>query len=164
MSLSNATVYLAVGGQVKYGTAGSLGSGSIGGDAVSTNYDVGTGANAVDVPYIASITVTNPTTTSIDMRGGTIVQPGDSGTTIASFVKIRTLKLTYKSGTGVLTYGGGSNAIPGVSGTLENVGDVALIHKPVGGIAVTAGTGDLLNLSSSAGAIGVDITAFGTSA
>jgi hypothetical protein len=155
MALSNINVTLGASANQTLGTAGSLGNAQIGRGSTVTSYEDGAGAGAVNVPHVASYSVVNPTTTSIDLRAGSIKQP--NGET-ASFASIEYLELRYISGTGIVTVGG---TLPGVAGTLEQVGDTIVVHKPIAGITVTQTTADTLTLASSSGTVVVDVTAFG---
>lgn len=114
----------------------------------------GTSSNQADVVYAAVRTITNSgTPDTIDLRGGTILQPDQSS---ASFVKIVFGFILCQSATPILTIGGGSNAWgTWLTGTTPKFvcdqNGPWIVYAPTNGYAVTAGTGDILQVATDSG-------------
>jgi hypothetical protein len=127
--------------------------------SASESFGSGTTTTNADIKYIRQHSITNGVALSLDLSGS-LTQPDGSS---AVFVEVVAILVKHVSGTGVLTIGGGSNPLTGVTGTAgPNGGFFALANDT--GIAVTAGTGDLLQVTSSSGTIVADIVIIGRTA
>mgnify|MGYP006921396390 CR=1 FL=1 len=113
---------------------------------------------SADLLYAKQHSIVNGVALSLDLRGS-LTQPDGSA---AVFVEVTAILIKHISGTGYLTIGGGSNPIAGVTGFAGVGGFFALSHDA--GIATVAGTGDLLQVTSSSGTVVADIIIIGRSA
>jgi hypothetical protein len=166
MALTSANIESNVSGNVPFGTV-SGGIGSLGALPASSrdsiNIAAGTGVGQGDILYVAGVTATTGGL-SLDLNGGGLLQIDG---TAANFVKIIYWKIVHRGTAGVLTYGGGSNPVAGISGTLgpgtSSVPTIADGTDTNGGWTVTPSTGDILKLVASAGTIPCDVILIGRS-
>lgn len=121
---------------------------------VNQSYSQGTGNNQFDQVYFGDLSVVNSgTPKDLDLIGGGLTQP--DGSAFAP-VKIVEMIIVNKDATQTLTIGGGSNPwVSWLGGTTPTVvippsGHLS-ISAPLGGWAVTAGSADILRISTGAG-------------
>lgn len=128
----------------------------------------GTSANQADLVWSDSGSVASGTPVTVDLRGS-LTSILDGGA--VSFVEVVGLYIKNKSTTTSqnLQIGGGSNpwiTHLGASGDVIVLGPGGrlLLESPLDGYAVTAGTGDILQIASSSGTISYDVVIYGRSA
>jgi hypothetical protein len=129
-------------------------------------YVDGTGVGAVNIAYDANPTIASGATLSLDLAGGSLLNPfGDALT----FVKVKAMRYEAAEGnTTNVTIGAGTNAFVGPLGAtgthVLKPGGVYQWSDP-NGYTVTPGTADLVQHVNAAGAgAGVKITIIGTDA
>jgi len=128
----------------------------------------GVAANQADVLYSTQATILTAATLSIDLKGGGLFDP--FGVAINP-VKLKALYIKSAVGnTTILTLLGTANAVP-ILGTVATTmallpGGVFLYTAPpLAGVAITAGTGDIIQIVNAAGASAVvNVIILGTSA
>jgi hypothetical protein len=129
----------------------------------------GTGNSQCDLEYIAQRTLAASANEDLDLAGA-LADP--FGTTL-TFVKVRGIYIKAASGNtnSVIIKPAASNGFTGPFGAAAHTitlppGGVFLVTAPVAGWAVTAGTGDKINIANSAGSTTVtyDIHVIGASA
>ncbi|MGL5095856.1 MAG: hypothetical protein ACRDD1_09720, partial [Planctomycetia bacterium] len=115
--------------------------------------------------HSASGTVTTSPTT-VDLIGSLTSQIDGGSTT--SFADLQGLYVENTSAAGNLLVGGGANTIPLTNGTTDEVlippGGWIYVDFGTSGLALTAGTADLLLLAASAGSVGFRLAVVGRSA
>ena len=127
----------------------------------------GTSDDQVDRVWSTDDSVANGAPDTFDLAGS-LTSKAD-GTTTITFAEITHIVLQHTSGTGDLSLGAGSNPVStlwGASGDAVVIGPGGLFvwSSPTNGAAVTAGTGDILTISSSSGTIGYSLMVVGRSA
>ena len=126
----------------------------------------GTGNNQLDKLFHDMRTLADGANESLDLAGSLVDQ---FGTTI-TFVKIKAMLIRNLSATQTLTIGAGSNPFLNWVGDATDVikippNGMFLLVAPLAGFAVVAGTGDILKVVNSAGAVcDYQIALAGTSA
>lgn len=113
------------------------------------NYGIGTGAGNVSKQWNGLRTLSGSSETH-DLTGGITTRSGASVT----LTKIRAFYVRNLSSSATLTLGGGSNAITSIFGTtlvLPPSTEILLETSSAAGWAVTAGTGDQLQVAGAAG-------------
>lgn len=134
---------------------------------ITETYASGTSDDQVDRVWSTDDSVENGTPDTFDLAGS-LTSKAD-GTTTITFTEITHIILQHTSGTGNLSLGAGSNPVStiwGASGDAVVIGPGGLFvwSSPTNGAAVTAGTGDILTISSSSGTIGYSLMVVGRSA
>lgn len=128
----------------------------------------GTGLDNADLIFWDTRTVTNGTPDDLDLAGGLTDAFGNTLT----FVKVKGIMIVNNSATAgeILTLGGDANGFinwlnPATATQKVGPGGVLQLHLPsAAGYAVTAATGDILQIAADAGSISYDIILIGTSA
>jgi hypothetical protein len=128
---------------------------------VSTTYTDGESANQAEGAWRKTYAPAASATTSIDFAG-TAIQDAFGNNITAKVIKFLRVRNT---GTVALTVGGNANAVPffGAVGDFLNLpaGARFTFDSPTTGIAVTAGTGDILDVvntsGSTAGAFTIEV-------
>ena len=131
----------------------------------SKDWTSGTTADKADLVWSVNDASFTTTPTDYDLRGGTLSKLDGSG---VPMVEVVCVAVKNESTSGNLLVGGDANAIPFFSAT----NDVAVV--PPGGLlvlctgndpayAVTAGTGDILQIASSTGTVVGDVVVLGRS-
>jgi hypothetical protein len=129
----------------------------------------GTGASQADLLWVSERTLAASASENLDLAGGLVDVFGNTLT----FVKIKAILIKAATGNtnSVVVGGAGSNTFVGpFADATDKVGippnGYAKFLAPVSGWAVTAGTGDILQIANSGGTTGVtyDIIIVGTSA
>ena len=129
----------------------------------------GVALNQADVLFSQQATILTAGTLTLDLKGGGLLDPFGAA---INPVKLKGIYIFSKpTNTTNLTLFGDANHVPilgTVATTLPNFapGSVFLhVNPSLAGIAVTAGTGDIIKIVNAAGASAVvDIVLFGTSA
>jgi len=126
----------------------------------------GVAAGQADKVYSVTLSVTTGATTDVDVQAALLDAFG------AAFTPAK-LKLVYiasaAANTTNLTLFGDTNSVPilntaATTATLEPGGVFLLVRPTLAGIAVTAGTGDIIQIANAAGATAsVDLVLVGTS-
>jgi len=135
--------------------------------SVELSFTEGTGNNQADKVFHDTRTLTTGATENLDLAGTLTDVYGVTCT----FVKVKAMVFQNLSATQTLTIGGvGTNGFVNWAGAnthtviIPPLGFFALV-APLGGYAVTAGTGDLLKVLNSAGAsVDYKVWIIGTSA
>lgn len=130
----------------------------------------GTGVNQIDLVWTsdAAAAVTSGTPVSIDLAGS-LVDPLGTAVVFAKIVGIIILN-DGSAATGILEVGGGSNAFAswlGATGDTVKIGpggSHVFLNPSLAAYAVTAGTGDLLQLASASGTVPYRVIIIGRSA
>ena len=127
------------------------------------NYADGNAADQVDLVYSDSYSVTSGAPITFDLAGSLTSLLDGSAVT---FTGIRGFVVTQKTGTGALQIGAGSNPLINWVAAAGDAVKIGLngflgIANPTDAYAVTAGTGDVLTLTASAGTITGDILIWG---
>lgn len=134
-----------------------------------TELTSGTGSSAVDLEYLAQLTIAASTNTDYDLAGGFT----DAFGSAITFVKVKGIwiKASSSNVNNVQIKPAASNGFLGPFANASDIinvapGGVLLLAAPVSGWTVTAGSGDLLNLANSGAGSSVvfDIHIIGTSA
>jgi hypothetical protein len=129
----------------------------------TVDYADGNAASQVDLVYSDSFSVASGTPITYDLAGSlTSILDGSAVT----FTKIRGIAIVQRTGAGILAIGAGSNPLLGwviATGDGVNIGTLgyAIICDPTNSYTVTAGTGDVLTLTSSTGTITGDLLIWG---
>jgi hypothetical protein len=149
------------------GTAGILNATASGVKVLDFTLANGTGAEQGDRIYTTTAQITTAGTLSLDVNGGGLLDP------FGGTFNLARLKLVYiassKTNTTALTLLGDANSVPilNTAATTASLlpGDVFLVsRRGSAGIAVTAGTGDIIKIVNAAGATAnVDIILVGSS-
>jgi hypothetical protein len=131
---------------------------------VQVNLSNGTTADKADISYGKRSTIAaSGSPVALDLRGGGLL--GANGD-VVSFVEVCTILIINQSSTVTVTAGGGSNAPAWLPAVDMLPGAIRLIHAQVDpAFPVTAGTGDIINLSIPSGTnVPVDVYVVGRSA
>jgi len=151
------------------GTSTTAHRGTYPGTLHSTDYATGTGDNQQDLIWSDTRTAAASADT-IDLAGSLA---GAHGGTV-TFVEVRGIYIKNKAtaAASTLLVGAGSN--PAFSGLFGATGDIIKVpasgcflwHAPLdgGGLAVTAGTGDILTIDPGAATVTYDVIIWGASA
>ena len=129
----------------------------------TVDYADGNSANQIDLVYSDSFSVASGTPITYDLAGSlTSILDGSAVT----FTKVRGIAIVQRTGAGILAIGAGSNPLlgwVGATGDAVNIGTLGylVICDPTNSYAVTAGTGDILTLTSSTGTITGDLLIWG---
>lgn len=130
------------------------------------SFGSGTGAGNADKEFDDERTLGDAASESLDLAGGLT----DAFGAVITLAKVKVLAIKNKSATQTLSVGGAaSNGFIGWVGDPTDIvkvgpGAFALLICDPAGVAVTAGTGDLLKIANSAGATcAYDIIVVGTS-
>lgn len=129
----------------------------------------GTGDGQADTVFIDQRTISASSSEELDLSGSLTDPLGGA----AVFAEIAAIEVRAAAGNtnDVVVGGASSNAFVGPFGAADNTiavapGAVLVLHHPAGGWAVTAGTGDLLQVANggSGSAVTYDIVIVGRSA
>ena len=136
-------------------------------DVYSAAYPSGTSASTADMVYSISATTSTTTPVAYDLAGSLT---GALGNTL-TFAKIVAIYVINNSTTAadILTVGAGSNPllnwiIATGDGVKVGAGGAFFISAPIAPFSVTAGTGDVLTLTSASGSIPYKLIVIGRSA
>lgn len=127
----------------------------------SLTFGAGTSALQADLLYIKTRSVTSGTPDTMDLNGGGLLQPD---ATAFNVVEVAIIILFNKDAAATLTLGGGSNAVPNIAGTILPGGYAVILAPGNPAYPVTAGTGDILQVTASAGTVLYDIMIIARSA
>lgn len=123
---------------------------------------LGTGANQANAIYVARLTITFGSVTTLDLRGGSLVALDGSTFSVAS---ITDLWIVHRGTARLLRVGGGTNPLIPQMPDISAGGDLKISRPDAAGIAVTNGSNDNLRLETlSTGSIPVDVLIVGRSA
>lgn len=130
---------------------------------VPIEYADGASASQIDYVYSDSFSVASGSPITYDLAGSLVSILDGSAVT---FTKIRGFAIVQRTGAGILTIGAGSNPLLNwvvATGDGVNIGTLGylVICDPTNAYTVTAGTGDVLTLTSSAGTITGDLLIWG---
>jgi hypothetical protein len=136
--------------------------------AKQTNLASGVGLDQADQIFSDTRTLAPSTAEDLDVRGGALLQP--DGTPF-NIVKLKVLMVCAKStNTNNVVLGGDANSVPfldtaATTTTIKPNGCRVFSESALAGIAVTAGTGDVVQVANSAAGTSVDydIVIIGTS-
>lgn len=134
-------------------TKNSVSSSNDGPPSIQQVLDDGVALGQCDIAYVAARTIANSgSPDSIDLRGGGLIGTNKA---VVSFVKVVLIIIISQSGNdaNIITAGGGSNSpawFP--SQQVGGNGSILLKFDPsLAGYAVTAGTGDIIQVAAAAG-------------
>jgi hypothetical protein len=126
----------------------------------------GVGASQADSVYSTTLSITTGATTDVDIKG-TLLDALGTAFTPAKVKAIYIFSAT--ANTTNLTLFGDANSVPilntaATTATLLPGGIFLMVQPPLAGIAVTAATGDIIQIANAAGATAsVDLVIVGTS-
>lgn len=109
-------------------------------------YTVGTGSGQVSKQYNVQFNEPTATTVNYDLSGSLTNRAGDA----AVFTQVRLFYVKNTSTAANLTIGGGTNAAPVPVVTLAPGCEILYRCPTTGGLAITAGTADILKVTSDA--------------
>lgn len=155
----SAKVNLAVGGTYSKTTDLLTNQATIAFPQYSKEFTFGTGASQVDLLFTDTRTIAASTTEDLDFAAGGL---SDAFGTTVTLAELKVLIVCASaSNTNNVVIGGDANSIPFLStaattASIKPGGCFSLVDPSAGGIAVTAGTGDILQVANSGAGTTVD--------
>jgi len=160
---SGVTLRVQVEGASLSASAGINGAISLIARTITKQWAQGTSANGVDKVYAAAALALTTTPTDLDLAGGSNVKDPASQTD-QTFTKLHCV-IVHNTGDNAIVLGGDANSVPLFDAAADSitipVGGLVVLQYGPDGIAVTASTGDILQLAAAASTSTADVIIWG---